>query len=1013
MNERIRQKLAARQQERAARLVDEFAAYGEPHLWLAYHAAFPLALTPDLVYQIWVNFDVDVNGRYLHIPWIAVADLLLSGLCHDVGYELYEMENETRQELLRRLDAHPRFQAPAAGMPSPRRRELAYFLLAYTEHHLRGDDPDDVAGQHLAKAQRWTALAHLHPRQAARELAQAFAQEAPAGNQAEVMRLATLTDNFAAELRQFQDLLSYASSMAAFAQGDVAAAAAQMGGQGHPEVAGVPLYVPAAVQRGVDEATLAEPVVNQVEMDPNETFFHTWRLRNSGSRTWGEGYRVVLYRGEELGPITAVPLPPAAPGETVEVELKLSAPETSGAYGTVWRARNPEGVLFGPELRLTVQVNPPEVVKMTVDEIDDGTKASGTKTDPTERMQEPQHEAAGAATAVPRMEIIDYENFDLRVGAEGDGRPFVEVVNSPRGSVRRIHQDFPLADPMFTSLNKYLEALGGEGEDTVELGLQMRQLLFPGEIWSKFLECRTAVNQADKGLRIRLRIDQPELSKLPWEYCYDESFGFLAHSRQTPLVRYLAGSAATPAPAVTYPIRILVAMAGPADLAPLDLGAEREKMERALRPLIAQNLVQVEYIEHATTRKLQDALRGGGFHVLHYFGHGVISENGENALSLEQEDGSTQLLNGERVWALLDGSNIRLMLLNTIESAGDREEPIISVARTLLRGGIPAVMTIPFQVPDEMALVVFSSLYEPLIQGTPLDLAMTEMRRAAYFSLSPRARNYWGVPILHLAPAADKAERLYRALLTLDFRTQVEAFREAAARHPGGSVTLIHGPPGHGQRWLLHRLRARELGEEPVRTIHLSGLSNVGERAPEQILSYIGREIGLEGYGEMTIEEIAKYFVDRMAGNTAVIVLDEFEQIRPYLQSESVERLWHSLARFIPNDGVDGRFFLFLLAHDWISPPETSLPLTILPPLEPISLEALYQWWGRAREEIRPLLPPQEREIPEDEWLESLWKSSDAGQAEELFRQLCRRAGLDWHQIVSRWLDDLRPPTLE
>ena len=59
--------------------------FGKEHLYFAYHAAFPLALTPDLCYQIWANFPRDIDGNWLNIPWIAVSDLLLSGLCHPVG----------------------------------------------------------------------------------------------------------------------------------------------------------------------------------------------------------------------------------------------------------------------------------------------------------------------------------------------------------------------------------------------------------------------------------------------------------------------------------------------------------------------------------------------------------------------------------------------------------------------------------------------------------------------------------------------------------------------------------------------------------------------------------------------------------------------------------------------------------------------------------------------------------------------------------------------------------------
>ncbi|GAX42548.1 hypothetical protein NIES4075_35500 [Tolypothrix sp. NIES-4075] len=50
----------------------------------------------------------DRNGKALKIPWLAVADLLLSSLCDEVGYELYEMETEVRNALLKKLKVNPR-----------------------------------------------------------------------------------------------------------------------------------------------------------------------------------------------------------------------------------------------------------------------------------------------------------------------------------------------------------------------------------------------------------------------------------------------------------------------------------------------------------------------------------------------------------------------------------------------------------------------------------------------------------------------------------------------------------------------------------------------------------------------------------------------------------------------------------------------------------------------------------------------------------------------------------------
>ena len=92
---------AAANQEREKRVAVErvvgFAQeFGEAHLNLACHAAFPLSLTPDLLYQIWANFVPEA-------PWTAVARVLLSRLCKQVSSEMYEMDSAVRNLLLREL----------------------------------------------------------------------------------------------------------------------------------------------------------------------------------------------------------------------------------------------------------------------------------------------------------------------------------------------------------------------------------------------------------------------------------------------------------------------------------------------------------------------------------------------------------------------------------------------------------------------------------------------------------------------------------------------------------------------------------------------------------------------------------------------------------------------------------------------------------------------------------------------------------------------------------------------
>lgn len=189
--------------EVAQRRIESFRKrFGEAHLMFAYHAAFPLALTPDLLYKLWANFQRDIHGRVLGIPWVAVADLLLSSLCDEVGHELYEMDTAMRNLLLNRLKEDVNFG-------QQRIHELSDFLLTYVRQQLNSSDPDV---RDFAQVQRWTALAYVRPSETAHELRLAL-EKVYQQDRSEQVRLASLVETFAEPLSEFEPLLVYVREM--------------------------------------------------------------------------------------------------------------------------------------------------------------------------------------------------------------------------------------------------------------------------------------------------------------------------------------------------------------------------------------------------------------------------------------------------------------------------------------------------------------------------------------------------------------------------------------------------------------------------------------------------------------------------------------------------------------------------------------------------------------------------------------------------------------------------------
>jgi hypothetical protein len=88
-------------------------------------------------------------------------------------------------------------------------------------------------------------------------------------------------------------------------------------------------------------------VPDDTNMAPGQDFRKTWRVKNTGSCPWGEGYELVYaeYENEMSGqpqPLTEV----VQPGQEVELSVDFIAPDQIGNYLSAWQLQNPAGVTF-------------------------------------------------------------------------------------------------------------------------------------------------------------------------------------------------------------------------------------------------------------------------------------------------------------------------------------------------------------------------------------------------------------------------------------------------------------------------------------------------------------------------------------------------------------------------------------------------------------------------------------------------------------------------------------------
>ncbi|HEY0740330.1 MAG TPA: pYEATS domain-containing protein [Chryseosolibacter sp.] len=151
-----------------SKYVDEFyPEYKFGHFIFAAYCAVPALLTPDLLYKIRQNFYAyQWDGEHLAIHPIAVADVLTSPICRQVGHELFEMHQDIRASFLRWLTI-----APASvewhDIGLRKIEEIAAFVLNYYE--TPGENTLQWGPDHV-ETQRLEALFYLQPHKAAQKL---------------------------------------------------------------------------------------------------------------------------------------------------------------------------------------------------------------------------------------------------------------------------------------------------------------------------------------------------------------------------------------------------------------------------------------------------------------------------------------------------------------------------------------------------------------------------------------------------------------------------------------------------------------------------------------------------------------------------------------------------------------------------------------------------------------------------------------------------------------------------
>jgi len=80
------------------------------------------------------------------------------------------------------------------------------------------------------------------------------------------------------------------------------------------------------------------------EMTPGQTFTKKWRLKNIGTCAWN-GYSMIFDNGDSMNGPASKAIAAVSPGQEVDLEVDLKAPNSAGSYRGYWRISTNGNVL--------------------------------------------------------------------------------------------------------------------------------------------------------------------------------------------------------------------------------------------------------------------------------------------------------------------------------------------------------------------------------------------------------------------------------------------------------------------------------------------------------------------------------------------------------------------------------------------------------------------------------------------------------------------------------------------
>ncbi len=295
-------------------------------------------------------------------------------------------------------------------------------------------------------------------------------------------------------------------------------------------------------------------------------------------------------------------------------------------------------------------------------------------------------------------------------------------------------------------------------DDLREVGINLWEGLMAGAVGELFESIKKENLGSSPFFLFWLALHHPQLKLLPWECLYFDDYeggaGFLSCHPDYAVVRApLRGTSAPIEPlTVKDKLRILVVIP---EGSGLDVDREWRQLDTAIERVREQ--VDLKRLSgHVTPDVLADKLRAERWDVVHFIGHGQADGVRTTVrLNSDREGETEKWIDGETFGNLFSGRGVRLAVLNCCQGATPSPLRRMSgLGPCLLRAGVPAVVAMRYEMPDEDAIRFSRKLYQELLTGSSpgrIDLAVEGAREALERNKVPDAARPFVTPVLFLA----------------------------------------------------------------------------------------------------------------------------------------------------------------------------------------------------------------------------------------------------------------------